>query len=236
VTIASVLAVVLMIFGLEETRPKEHRGGSSFATAFAGYRVLSTDRSFIGLCLIGGFGLASFFVYLANSSFVIIDHYGMSPSAYSLFFSVNAVSFIGVSQLSGRLTERHGLRRVIRLAVIGYAGVMLAIWALMASGLDSLPVMSAALFVGYGLLGLVIPTSSVLAMEEHGKIAGTASAFMGTLHMVTGVSAMVVSGLFANGQPLPMMTGIAVCAALALLFTMGTLRRGHRAAVAVAAE
>ena len=81
--------------------------------------------------------------------------------------------------------------------------------------------MTVALFVGYGLLGLVIPTTSVLAMEEHGEIAGTASALMGTLHMVTGVAAMTVSGFFANGLPLPMVTGIAACAAIALLLTHG---------------
>ncbi|MEP9388648.1 multidrug effflux MFS transporter [Mesorhizobium sp. KR9-304] len=237
VTIASVLAAVLMMFGLEETRPAEHRGGSSFAAAWAGYKFLSVHRTFVGLSLIGGFGIASFFVYLANSSFVIIDHYGFSPSAYSLFFSVNAVSFFAVSQMSGWLTQRFGLNRVVRIAVFGYAAVILAGFAVMASGLESLALMSVTLFVGYGFLGLVIPTTSVLAMEEHGEIAGTASALMGTLHMVTGVVAMTVSGFFATGEPLPMMTGIAVCAALALLLTLVTLKReGRVEAVAAAAE
>lgn len=235
VTVASVLAVVLMMVGLEETRPAEQRGGSSFAAAWKGYRLLSVDRNFLGLTLIGGFGLSSFFVYLANSSFVIIDHYGMSPSQYSLFFSVNAVSFFGVSQISGWMTEKYGLRRTIRLAVYGFASVMIAMWAIMATGFESLALMTVALFIGYGTLGLVIPTSSVLAMEEHGEIAGTASALMGTLHMITGVAAMTVSGFFVNGLPLPMMTGIAACAAIALLLTLVTLKpRGEVEAVAAA--
>ena len=236
VTIASVFAFVLMIFGLEETRPAEHRGGSSFATAWAGYKLLSVDRNFVGLSLIGGFGIASFFVYLANSSFVIIDHYGMSPSTYSLFFSVNAVSFFAVSQISGWLTEKYGLKRVVRIAVFGFSAVMVAMWAIMASGFESLAFMSVALFFGYGLLGLVIPTTSVLAMEEHGEHAGTASALMGTLHMVTGVAAMTVSGLFANGLPMPMVTGIAACAAIALLLTLATLKPGEEVAAPAAAE
>ncbi len=233
VTIAAVLAVFLMMFGLEETRPAEQRGDSSFAAAWAGYKYLAVHRDFVGLSLIGGFGIASFFVYLANSSFVIIDHYGFTPSEYSLFFSVNAVSFFTVSQVSGWLTERYGLNRVVRLAVFGYAAVILAGWAIMAAGFESLALMTATLFVGYGFLGLVIPTTSVLAMEEHGEIAGTASALMGTLHMVTGVIAMTVSGIFANGEPLPMMTGIAACTALALILTLATLkRRGAEAPVA----
>ena len=194
VTIAAVLAFLLMIFGLEETRPAEHRGGSSFAGAWRGYKFLLRDRTFVGLSLIGGFGIASFFVYLANSSFVIIDHYGFSPSAYSLFFAVNAVSFFGVSQMSGWLTAKYGLHRVVRPAVFGFAAVILAGWAMMAAGVESIALMTVTLFVANGFLGLVIPTTSVLAMEEHGEIAGTAAALMGTLHMVTGVVAMTVVG------------------------------------------
>ncbi len=226
VTIAAVLGFVLMMFGLEETRPADQRGDSSFATAWEGYKVLVVDRSFVGLSLIGGFGIASFFVYLANSSFVVIDHYGLTPSQYSLFFSINAVSFFGVSQASGWLTARYGLHRVVRPAVFGFAGVMIMGWAIMAAGFESLALMSVTLFVGYGLLGLVIPTTAVLAMEEQGAIAGTASALMGTLHMVTGVVAMTIAGFFANGEPLPMMTGIAICAALAMLLTLFTLKPG----------
>ena len=35
-------------------------------------------------------------------------------------------------------------------------------------------------------MGFVIPTTSVLALEKHGAIAGTASALLGTLQMLTG--------------------------------------------------
>ena len=167
---------------------------------------------------------------------MIIDHYGMSPSVYSLFFSVNAVSFFSVSQMSGWLTGKFGLHRVVRIAVFGFSGVMVAMWATMAAGFESLAFMSAALFVAYGFLGLVIPTTSVLAMEEHGEIAGTASALMGTLHMVTGVAAMTVTSFFANGLPMPMVTGIAACAALALVLTLVTIRRAGTGAATAAAE
>ena len=186
-------------------------------------RLLLGDRNFLGLTLIGGFGIASFFVYLANSSFILIDHYGLSPSVYSVFFSINAVAFFAVSQLTGMLTERFGLRRVVRIAVVGYAAVMVALFAVMASASTALACIAALLFVGYGFLGLVIPTTSVLAMEEHGEIAGTASALMGTLHFVTGAVAMAVAGMFFDGTPLPMVAGIAACAVIAFVLAQVTL-------------
>ncbi|RUU72428.1 MFS transporter, partial [Mesorhizobium sp. M7A.T.Ca.TU.009.01.1.2] len=234
VTGAAALATVLLATSLKETRPAEERVGSSFGTALAGYRFLMGDRNFLGLVAIAGFGIASFFVYLSSSSFILIDHYGLSPSVYSVFFSINAVAFIGMSQLTGLLAERFGLRRVVRVAVTGYASTMVVLLAIMATGVDRLDVMAALLFVGYGFLGLVIPTTSVLAMEEHGEIAGTASALMGTLHFAIGALAMGVAGVFFDGTPLPMVAGITLCAVISFTLAKVTLGRSREAVEAPA--
>ncbi|RWD60634.1 MAG: Bcr/CflA family efflux MFS transporter [Mesorhizobium sp.] len=234
VTGAAALATILLTTSLKETRSVEERAGSSFGTALAGYRYLMSDRNFLGLVAIAGFGIASFFVYLSSSSFILIDHYGLSPSVYSVFFSINAVAFIGMSQLTGMLADRFGLKRVVWVAVTGYATVMVALFAIMASGVDRLDVMAALLFVGYGFLGLVIPTTSVLAMEEHGEIAGTASALMGTLHFAIGALAMGVAGLFFDGTPLPMVAGITLCAVISFTLAKVTLGRVREAVEAPA--
>lgn len=234
VMVAALVAAVLLATSLKETRPAEQRIGSSLASAMAGYRFLMGDRNFLGLTFIGGFALASFFVYLASSSFILIDHYGLTPSVYGVFFSINAVAFFAMSQMTGMLGERFGLRRVVRVAVASYATVMVALLAVMASGMQSLSVMSSLLFVGYGFLGLVIPTTSVLAMEDHGEIAGTASALMGTLHFAVGAAAMAVAGLFFDGTPLPMVVGIAGCAVIAFALTQLTLGRRRTVAEAPA--
>lgn len=234
VTGAAALATVLLGTSLKETRSVEERANSSFGTALAGYRYLMGDRNFLGLTAIAGFGIASFFVYLSSSSFILINHYGLSPSVYSVFFSINAVAFIGMSQLTGMLADRFGLKRVVWVAVTGYATVMVALFAIMASGVDRLDVMAALLFVGYGFLGLVIPTTSVLAMEEHGEIAGTASALMGTLHFAIGALAMGVAGLFFDGTPLPMVAGITLCAVISFTLAKVTLGRAREAVEAPA--
>ena len=236
VTIAAAIAAVLLATSLAETRPADQRAGSSFGTALSGYAFLLRDWHFLGLASIGGFGIASFFVFLANSPFVLIDHYGLSPSLYSIFFSINAVAFFAVSQLTGLLTTRFGLKPVVRVAVYAYAAVMLLLFVVSAAGFGSLALMTAFLFVGYGCLGLVIPTTSVLAMEEHGAIAGTASALMGTLHFAIGAAAMLVSGFFSNGMPMPMISGIAACAAIALILTQVTLPQRRKAEAVAPAE
>ncbi|MDQ7968347.1 MAG: multidrug effflux MFS transporter [Oxalicibacterium faecigallinarum] len=223
VTVAAVLALILLATGQKETRPAHERAGSSVRGALQAYWLLLRDWRFLGLVFIGAFGISSFFAYLANSSFVLINHYGLTPRQYSIAFAANAAAFIGVSQLTGNLTRRFGLVPLVKFAVRGYALFMLALLAMNQIGIERLDVMLVMLFVGFGFLGLVIPTTAVLALEEHGAIAGTASALMGTLQFVTGAVVMAVVGLFADGTASPMVAGIAGCAVLAALVSRLTL-------------
>lgn len=230
-----VLGALLVLFFLKETRPPEARLESSIGSALRGYGVLLRDRNFLGLSMIGAFGMSSFMAYLANSSFILIDHYGLNPTLYSVMFSINAVSFIGVSQMTGVLTRRFGLNVVVRTAVNGFIVTMLALLGVWLLGVDRLEVLAALLFVGYGFLGLVIPTTAVLALEEHGQIAGTASALMGTLQLVTAAVVMGVVGSFFDGTARPMVVGIAACAVIAFALTRLTIRPAP-AAMPAAAE
>jgi DHA1 family bicyclomycin/chloramphenicol resistance-like MFS transporter len=224
-TIAAVLALILAVTQLKETRHDHHRAQSTWASAFGAYRLLLRDGEFISLVLVGALGVSSFFVYLGSASFVLINYYGLSPKLFSLCFALNAASFFGFSQLTGTLTQRFGLPPVVRVAASGFALAMLSLALLFAVGVDSLLALMTPLFIGYGFLGLVIPTTAVLALEHHGAIAGTASALMGALQMIIGSAVMALAGLFANGTPKPMVFGIAACAVAAFLVTQFALRR-----------
>jgi DHA1 family bicyclomycin/chloramphenicol resistance-like MFS transporter len=209
---------------LPETRPVAARSASGTAGVLASYRLLLRDRAFVGLSLIGSFGMSAFLVYLANSSFVIIDHYGLSPTLYSLCFAANAAAFIGAAQFNGRLALRFGLLKVMAWAAWGLMLVMLGLFVIMAAGVDRLAVMAVFLFVGYSFLGIMLPNASVLALERHGAIAGTASALLGTVQMTGATLVMAVAGIFANGKPLAMVGGIAACALAAFSLVRWILR------------
>ncbi|MBB3147195.1 DHA1 family bicyclomycin/chloramphenicol resistance-like MFS transporter [Phyllobacterium trifolii] len=236
VMIAAFLGLILLSTQLTETRTKEARSESGFGTAMAAYRLLFKDGNFLTLTFIGGLGLSSFLVYLANSPFVLINHYGLTPTQYSFAFSINAVSFFAVSQLTGWLGARYGLVRVMRNAVTGFSLAMVVMVVVMSLGFNQLPVMATFLFIGYGFLGLVLPTTGVLALEDHGEIAGTASALMGTLQFVTAAVAMGIAGAFFDGTALPMAAGIALCAVGALIVTQTTIARRRVVEAEAAAE
>ncbi len=216
-------AMVLVATSLRETRPPEARTDSGLRSAMLGYGVLLRDRQFLGLVAVGAFGVSSFFAYLANSPFVLIEHFGLSSRQYGVAFAVNAASFIGCSQLTGRLGKRLGLDQLVRVAIVGYALSMCALLLLTLVGVDRLVPLLALLFVGFGFLGLVMPSTAVLALDRHGAIAGTASALMGMFQFVTGALVMALVGLFVDGSSLPMVAGIGICSLLALVISYRTL-------------
>lgn len=231
VALAATAGLALVFTTLSETRPVSERVQSSLASALRAYGLLLRDRHYLGLVFIGGCAMSGFFVYLASSPFVLINHYGLTPTQYSLAFSVNAVAFIGASQLTGALGERFGLVRVVKAAASASGAVMLVLLGYYLAGGDQLAVLIALYFIASAFMGLVIPTTSVLALEQHGAIAGTASALLGTLQMLTGAAAMGVVGLFSSGQPLPMVVGMAAGALVGVALTWLTLGRVHSGAL-----
>ncbi|WP_294001048.1 multidrug effflux MFS transporter [Sphaerotilus sp.] len=228
VSALGVLGIALLAWQLEESRPTSARTASTLGGVLATYWTLLRDRHFMALTLIGAFGMSAFFAYLGNSSFLLIGHYGVTPMQYGFLFSINAAAFIGTAQFNSRLCVRYGLVRVVQVGVAGFASIALGLWALFAFGVDRLDLLSVLVFCSFGWLGLVVPTTAVLALETHGEIAGTASALLGTTQMVIGAVVMGVLSLFIDGTPMPMVSGIGGCALVTGLLTWFTLEQESR--------
>jgi MFS transporter, DHA1 family, multidrug resistance protein len=226
VTVAALLSVVLLAGWLPETRPPAERTPVTPGQVLASFGTLLRDPGFMGVTFIGGLGMASFFAFLASSSFVYIGHFGLTPMQYSLCFALNAVGFIGASQFAAAFGTRYGIGRTILGAVWIYAAFAVLLLVVTAAGAGSLPVLVALMFCAFAALGLVVPSSMVLSLEAHGPIAGMASALGGTLQMVLGGAVIALASALFDGTPLPMVSVIAACAVGALVLSLVTLRDG----------
>jgi DHA1 family bicyclomycin/chloramphenicol resistance-like MFS transporter len=229
VTVVAGLAFFLVLFLQPETRPPAQRVKVSVGALLEGFGVLLRDAQFLGLTFVGGLSMSSFFAFLAGSSFVYIEHFGLTPTGYSVAFAINAVGFIGASQFAAKLGMRFGMTRVVTAATLMYMLLSVALFVTIAAGVDSLAVMMALIFAAFAFMGLVIPTTMVLALEEHGPIAGMASALGGTLQMMTGAVVIVAVSVFSDNTPLPMVSAIALCAVGAYILAYFTLGRRRAA-------
>ncbi|WP_295047325.1 multidrug effflux MFS transporter [uncultured Paracoccus sp.] len=223
--LGAIVSLVLILFVLPETLAPADRRPVSLAPMLSGARRLLTDRRFMGLTMIGGFGMASFFVFISSASFVYTRQYGLSPMGFSLAFAANAIGFFSASQFAGPMAQRFGMERVISLAITGFAASMIVLALIVWLGLDALPVVMAGLFLGNACLGLVMPTAMVMSLDPHPDIAGLASSLGGTFQMLTGGLMIALTGPFMDNSAASMVTAIALCAALAWLAAALSLPR-----------
>ncbi len=220
---ATFVSLLMTATMLPETLELKNRTPVNLRSMARGTKTLLTDTRFLGLTFIGGFGFAQFFVFIATAPFVYTGQFGLSPTGFSIAFAVNAIGFFGASQLAAPLGERLGMEQVIRLGTFGFAGFTLLLLALTLAGLATLPVLVGCLLLGNACLGLVLPSTMVLALDTHGDIAGLASSLGGTMQMVAGSAAVVLMGPFFDGTVLPMVVGICACAGAALTLAVLTL-------------
>ena len=218
--LAALLSLLVLRFAQGETLAPENRRPLRLGTMLSGCADLFRDRSFLLLTFVGAFGFGSFFLFLAAAPFVYQQGFGLTTTQFSLAFAVNAMAFIGASQLSGPVSARLGNLRALRWGAFGCAlayGVLLLIAANVGVGLWGCMV---GLALANGCLGLIMPSAMVLALDHQGEKAGLASSLGGTLQLVTGGVLLVVLGPLLGNTALPMIAGMAFTAGITLILTL----------------
>lgn len=218
-------ACMICVFkALPETRLEELRRVSNPLAAARNYAHLLVSRRYIPYVAVSSFAMAGFFSYLAASSFVFISLYGLTPTAYSIIFAVNAIGLMAGTQVSPRLIGRFQPQTIIRAALVVYvvAAVLLCTLELVGGGIGLLP-LSALLFVIITALAFVMPLNGMMALESYGAISGTAAALLAALQFGAGALASLIVGVLANGTALPMIGTITMCGILGCLIAFFAL-------------
>jgi DHA1 family bicyclomycin/chloramphenicol resistance-like MFS transporter len=141
--------------------------------------------------------------YISGSPFVLQDVHGISPQLFSVIFASNAIGIMAASQVSRALVGRYGPRAMLNAGVwvgaVGGLGVLVSVVAgLGLAGL--LP----SLFVMVSSVGIVLPNSAALALADHPRTAGSASALLGLSQFATGALAAPLAGVGGSHTALPM--------------------------------
>ncbi|UUX51332.1 multidrug effflux MFS transporter [Nisaea acidiphila] len=220
ISAATVLSLAITMLGLPETLRRDMRVPLDLRVLARGVRELLQDRNFLAYTFIGAFGISAFFVFIASAAFVYRGQYGLGPTEFALAFAVNAIGFIGASQVAGLLAERFPLGRVIRGGTGIFAASALSLLAVTLATEAPLYLVAALMLFAFAGFGLVYPTTLVMALDEHGCNAGLASSFGGTLQMFTGGLMIVLTGPVFDGTVVPMAAVIAACATISFLLTL----------------
>lgn len=204
-----VLGCILLIgsYCFRESLPRERRAVSKWSDMFVSFRVVLKDRLFVCYALQMAFAQGVLFAYIASSPFIVQQHYGFSPIAFSFCFAINSLAIGVAAALSVKF--RHPLNSTL----FGCVSMMLI------AVVECVALVSECNFWIYEVLlllllfsvGITFTSTTTLAMQRQRDNAGTASAILGALGFAAGG---LVSPLVGMGNILTS-TGIVfvVCAA-----------------------
>lgn len=218
--VASVVSLALLALAQPETLSPQNRRPFKMRFLLKGCGELLVEKTFMLLTFVGAFGFGSFFIFLASASYVYQQGFGLTSPQFSIAFAVNAMAFIGASQGASRATVRFGNMPVLIWASAGFALASVALLGLALMGLVTLWVCMAGLALANGCLGLIVPATMVMALDNQGDKAGLASSLGGTLQMLAGGAMVVALGPWLGASATPMIAGIAFAACVTLILTL----------------
>lgn len=184
------LLIVALAFFKESLDSEARQHGSVFST-FRYYLPLFRNAPFMRYVLVQAFAMGVMFTYIAASPFIFQEHFKMSPLAYSLCFGANAV---GIMLGSLAVSLFRNATRALRMGTIGFGVMSLFVAAAFVFGSSAWAV-EASLFVFLIFLGLILPSSTTLALDLERENSGNASALLGFLMFLFGGVLSPLTGL-----------------------------------------
>ncbi|UYO98708.1 multidrug effflux MFS transporter [Microbacterium sp. M28] len=211
--------LVCGLFLIPETLPKERRHDRGSSTVLQRYRSVFSDRVFIGVLIIGGMTFSGLFSYLSASSFLFQQTHGLDAQQYGWLFAANSLGLVLGVQTASRLAARFGPQWVLAFSTSAalLSGLAIIVTDQLGLGLWGTVI---PLFLFMTACGFTFPCVQVLALDRHGKAAGTAASILGASN--NGVAAIIspVVFLIAGGGAITATTMASVmvgCAAIGIL-------------------
>lgn len=169
------VAILAAAFRFRESLPEERRQTGSVLATFANFRSVLSNKQFVCYMLIQSFAMGVLFAYISSSPFIFQTEYGLTPVMYSVCFAFN-----GLAIMTGNLiVPRFGSEE--RALGIGACCLLIAslVLAVCLVGGWSVVTIEIGFLVLLFCVGMVLPTSTSLALALERKNSGNASAMLG---------------------------------------------------------
>ncbi|WP_257667766.1 multidrug effflux MFS transporter [Parapedobacter tibetensis] len=185
------------------------------------YWEVFKTRQFFSYAFAGGLASSGLYAYLAGSPYVMMTLYGLSEKQYGLVFALIASALITASQLNRLMLNNYTSEQLARIALIVQSSIGLVLVLCSITGFINLYLMVALIFLFLGSQGFVFPNTSALALSPFSRLAGSASALLGSVQMACGALSSAMVSYFHNGTAIPMASVMAGCAFLSLIIVLG---------------
>lgn len=227
--IMGVALMTLAIVSLRETLPPERRRASGVMPVLRTYRSLLRDAQFVVLVLVAALAMSSLFAYIAGSSFVLQEEFGLDEQQFAIVFAAGAISLIGASQLNVLLLGRFAPVQIV-LAALSFAVLAGGVMAVLAiAEIGGMAGFVVPLWFVLGAVGFVMPNAPALALSRHGEAAGGAAALLGAAQFGLGAIVAPIVGALGNDAVAVSTTMVVTSAAALAALGVITARSSSKA-------
>ena len=209
-----VVMLLLAVLFLEESLKHGSRQALGPRDLLRAFAQVFRDRRSRAWAIVVTLVFGTLTVYLTNSSAVLMQGYGMSPSAFGAAFAVVAVCSSVGNLLNSRLVRHVPLARLIRLALLAAIAASGAAVTLAVTGFGGVWALVVAIGLFFVCFGPAAANGTTLALQPHAAVAGSTAAALGFSQTV--VPALIASlvATLHDGTALPMLATILALFAL----------------------
>ncbi len=210
---------------LPESLPAHQRHAGGLGAVLGRFGALLRDRRYIPYALAFSLSFAAMFGYIAGSSYVLENIFGISPQLFSVIFAVNSAGLITLSLLGSRAVGRRGSAWLLRRGLVGTAVASVGALVVTVTHAGLWPLL-AFFFLLLCANGVVLPNGTASAMAAQTGSLGAASALLGLGQFGLGALVAPLVGVGGSRDALPMAIVIAVAGTAALLVDLVFAPRG----------
>ncbi len=218
-----VALLVVAVVALRESLPPERRRSRGVMPVIRTYRSLLRDGQFVVLVLVAALAMSAMFAYIAGSSFVLQDEFGLNEQQFAIVFALGAIALIGASQANVVLLGHFTPVRIVVTALSVSVAAALVMAVLAVADVGGMFGFLVPLWFVLGAVGFVMPNAPALALSRHGEAAGTAAALLGAAQFGAGAIVAPVVGVLGNDGVAVSVTMVGV-SAIALIALMTVTR------------
>ncbi|MGI9327539.1 MAG: multidrug effflux MFS transporter [Pseudomonadales bacterium] len=143
------------------------------------------------------------FVFITNSPFIYLEHYGIAEEWFVLYFGANILMMMLFTSITTRLIHRHSPHRLFRISRSIQLIAMLTLTIAVVSIEVPLWLFTALLAMVIGPSGMNNPTVSGLYLFHFDRLSGSATSLMNVTVFLFGSILGVVSGFLYDGTLKP---------------------------------
>lgn len=157
--------------------------------ALESYKIVFKNTQAMKIMLVLALGFSGMFIFIAKSSFIYIEYFGISTDAFPFYFGMSILTLMLLIRVNITLLEKYKSILLIQFA-IGVQMITALVFIFIAKEISLYAIIIlTALYIGMN--AFIYGNCTALALESFSKNAGVASSVIGVVQF--GIGALITS-------------------------------------------